>query len=118
MLFRDEARLNGRVTGTSSFAADFPKLGPFDKKGRSLRDLDLNDRVFKYSCSYLIYSKSFEALPREMKDYLWGRLGTILTGRDSGRLYARMSREDQKSVLEILLDTKPEFKAWWRANKL
>jgi len=41
------------VSGTSSFAADFAKAGPHDSRGRSLRDLDLQTRVFKYPFSYL-----------------------------------------------------------------
>jgi len=114
MLFRDEAALHGKITGTSGFQEAFSKFGPRDKMGRSLYDLDLNTRVFKYSCSYLIYSKTFDTLPSEMKNYLWGRLSQILIGRDTNPRFVSMSSDDRSAVLDILLDTKPEFAAWCR----
>ncbi|HEY2018087.1 MAG TPA: hypothetical protein VGH38_31495, partial [Bryobacteraceae bacterium] len=41
MLFADEAPLKEPVEGVSTFAKTFPQRGPRDRKGRSLRDLDL-----------------------------------------------------------------------------
>ena len=64
MLFRDETRLTDRIKGTSSFASDFTSRGPRNSKGRSLRDLDLHTRLFRYPCSYLIYSRAFDSLPK------------------------------------------------------
>ncbi len=58
MLFREETRLTDRIEGTSSFAADFAAHGHRDAKGRSLRDLDLKTRLFRYPCSYLIHSRA------------------------------------------------------------
>ena len=63
MLFVDEAPLSEPVRGTTSFAKDFTARGPRDHQGRSLRDFDLKTRLFRYPCSYLIYSKAFDALP-------------------------------------------------------
>jgi hypothetical protein len=117
MLFRDEAPLNGRVVGTSTFTKDFPKKGPRDKKGRSLREFDLEKRVFKYPCSYMIYSASFDALPVEMRDYLWRRLEQVLQGEDESATYRDMSEEDRQSVMEILRDTKPDFRRWLAKNR-
>ena len=36
--------------------------GPRDRRGRSLYQLDLDRRLLKYPCSYLIYSPAFDAL--------------------------------------------------------
>ena len=36
-----------------------------DVAGRSLRDFDLTTRLFKYPCSFLIYSPQFDGLPDE-----------------------------------------------------
>ena len=52
----------GRV---GNFAEAFSARGPNDSKGRSLRRLDLRTRLFRYPCSYLIYSPQFERLPAE-----------------------------------------------------
>jgi hypothetical protein len=48
LLFVDEASLNGRIEGSSEFAKVFAALGPRDRKGRSLRDLDLDRRLMRY----------------------------------------------------------------------
>ena len=61
LLFCGEAKLTDPVAGTSDFAEEFAARGPFDEKGRSLREFDLTTRLFKYPCSYLIYSKAFDA---------------------------------------------------------
>jgi hypothetical protein len=54
MLFCEETQLTDPVKGTSGFAEEFPKRGPRDRRGHSLRDLDLKRRLFAYPCSYLI----------------------------------------------------------------
>ena len=54
------------------------RRGPRDTKGRSLRDFDLKTRLFRYPCSYLIYSRAFDSLPGEVKDYIYERLWEIL----------------------------------------
>jgi hypothetical protein len=93
MTFAKAATLVAPVKGTSSFTADFQAMGPTDTKGRSLRDLDLNERLFKYPLSYLIYSDSFNALPDTVKQYVYGRIRA----------------EASPEILEILRDTKPDF---------
>jgi hypothetical protein len=118
LLFRNEAPLKGPVKGTSNFATEFETNGPRDSKGRSLRQLDLKTRLLRYPCSFLVYSEGFDALPNEMKNYLWQRLDEILSGRDRSPTYAGMTDEDRQAVLEILRDTKPEFKQWLRRESL
>jgi hypothetical protein len=56
LLFVDEAALPSAVAGSSGFADTFAGLGPRDRKGRSLRAFDLRTRLFRYPCSYMIYS--------------------------------------------------------------
>jgi hypothetical protein len=116
MLFRDEQPLKGRVHGTSGFAEEFGRSGPRDRRGRSLRMLDLDKRLFVYPCSHLIYSATFDGLPPEMKDVLWRRLDQILTGVDRSVVFGTMPSADRQSVREILLDTKPEFRKFVEAR--
>ena len=92
LLFSDEARLTDRVEGTSRFASDFAERGPRDRLGRSLRDFDLRTRMFRYPCSYLIYSRAFDALPDEVKEYVYQRLWDVLGGRETGKEFAHLSR--------------------------
>ena len=49
MLFTEKVRLEAAVAGTSGFQDEFPKTGPRDRHGRSLRDLDLKTRLFRLS---------------------------------------------------------------------
>jgi hypothetical protein len=109
LLFVDEPRLPAPVKGASGFAERFPTAGPRDRRGRSLRELDLHTRVLKYPCSYLIYSPAFDALPAESKGAIYARLAAVLTGKVSDARYQRLSATDRQAILEILRDTKTEF---------
>jgi hypothetical protein len=113
LLFANEAPLEGRVEGSSSFASEFSARGPRDSKGRSLRDFDLQTRLFRYPCSYLIDSRSIDGLPDAAKIYLFRRLGEVLSGRDQSKTFAHLSGADRTAIAEILRETKPEIaKAW------
>ena len=109
MLFVDEAPLPGPVKGTAGFAEQFAARGPSDSKGRSLREFDLTRRVFKYPCSYLIYSDAFEALPPSAKSAVYERMGVVLSGKDTSEKYRKLTAADRQAVLEILRDTKKDF---------
>ncbi len=115
MLFRDEARLTDRIAGTSSFAADFAARGPRDSKGRSLRDFDLETRLFRYPCSYLIYSRAFDSLPGEVKEYIYQRLWEVLSGRGTGEDDPHLAAEDREAIVEILRETKRDLPDYWKA---
>ncbi len=109
MLFVGEAQLTDPVHGTSGYADEFMKRGRRDSKGRSLRDLDLQHRLLKYPLSYLIYSKSFDAMPGELKEYVHRRIREVLTGEDKSADFGHLSESDRKAILEILSETKPGF---------
>jgi hypothetical protein len=114
LLFADEAPLEGPIAGTSDFAREFPARGPRDARGRSLRDFDLKGRLFRYPCSYLIYTDAFDALPAPAREYVYRRLLEVLTGRDRGDGFRRLSAEDRRAIFEILLATKPGLPEEWR----
>lgn len=112
-LFVEEAPLTDRVQGTSGFAEQFAQRGPLDKRGRSLRDFNLQTRIFQYPCSYLIYSAAFEGLPPELKEIVYRKLHDVLTGKDQSPLYKHLSNDDRQAILEILRDTKTDLPAAW-----
>lgn len=117
LLFAEETQLTAPVAGTSGFAEEFAQRGPRDRHGRSLRDFDLKRRLFKYPCSYLVYSASFDALPADVRDHVWRRLWDVLTGRDTSADFAHLSAADRTAILEILRETKPSLPEYWRAAK-
>lgn len=116
MLFAGEARLQSPTAGTSTFAADFAKQGPRDRRGRSLRQFDLTRRMFQYPCSYLIYSEAFDNLPEQAKARIYRRLWEVLTGKDTSSGYTHLSTEDRLAILEILTDTKSGLPEYWKTR--
>ncbi len=113
MLFTDEALLDAPIAGTSGFAEAFAQQGPKDKQGRSLRDFDMKRRMFRYPCSYLIYSEAFDNLPDRARDRIYRRLWEVLSGQDKSAAYARLTTGDRKAILEILRDTKKGLPGYW-----
>jgi hypothetical protein len=116
MLFADEAPMNGPIKGASTFEKTFPERGPRDKQGRSLRDFDLQKRLFKYPLSYMIYNKAFDSMPQWALQRIYRRLYDVLSGKDTSPKFARLSADDRRNVLEILRDTKPGLPAYWKAT--
>jgi hypothetical protein len=114
MLFAEEAPLVEPVEGVSSFTKTFPDRGPRDAKGRSLRDFDLQTRLFKYPLSYVIYSPVFDALPDAVRDRVYGRVFEVLSWKDRSEKFARLTVQDRKAILEILRDTKTSLPAYFR----
>ncbi len=91
----------------SGFAEKFEARGPRDSQGRSLRDLDLNTRLLRYPCSYMIYGDAFDALPATAKSAIYGRMLDVLAHRDAA---------DRAAILQILRETKKDFPAAYGAR--
>lgn len=83
--------------------------GPRDTAGRSLRELELETRLFKYPMSYMVYSEAFDGLPDYAKTFIYERFLQILSGQDESAAYAHLSSGDRQAILEILTATKPDF---------
>jgi hypothetical protein len=109
LLFVDEEPLTAAVAGSSGFAEQFAAQGPADRRGRSLRQLDLEHRLLKYPCSFLIYSAAFRALPEEVRGAIYERMWEVLAGRDPAAKYARLAEPDRRAVMEILKETLPDL---------
>jgi hypothetical protein len=83
LLLTDEATLTAPVQGISSFSKTFSTAGPHDRQGRSLRELDLHTRLFKYRCSYMIYSPAVDALPSEVRAEVFKQMRLRLSDPDT-----------------------------------
>jgi hypothetical protein len=116
LLFVDEAPLPGPVAGTSQFAAGFNVSARRDSRGRSLRDLDLQRRLLKYPCSYVIYSEAFDAMPAPAKAAVYARLWEVLSGRERGDRYTVLTPADRQAILEILRETKPDLPEYFAGS--
>ncbi len=116
MLFVDEAPLAGQVKGSSRFADTFATRGPRDGQGRSLRDLDLQQRLFKYRCSYMIYTPAFDALPPAAKNAVYSRLWEVLSGKDTSPRYKALSAQERQTIVSILRETKKDLPEYFRSQ--
>jgi len=116
MLFVYEAPLTARVRGTSGFAEKFAARGPADGQGRSLRQLDLEHRLLKYPCSYMIYSDAFDGMPALAKNAVYRRLSRILSGQEKGEPYAQLAAADRRAILDILRATKKDLPEYFKSG--
>jgi hypothetical protein len=116
LLFINEAPLPGTIQGTSGFAEQFSERGPFDRQGRSLRQFDLERRMMRYPCSYMIYAPVFDQLPARARDAIYKRLWDILNGSERAEKYARLSNSDRVAILEILRETKKGLPEYFKAK--
>lgn len=112
LLFSDEVELTEPVEGGPAFAAAFAGGALRDRNGRSLRDLDLRRRLFRYRCSSLIYSEQFDALPAPARDGILRRVYAILTAAEPSNLEG----SERRAILEILRETKPGLPRYFRAG--
>jgi hypothetical protein len=117
MLFSGEADLHGEgVDGDPAFQDAFQRGVPRSRDGRSLKDFQLSSRLFKYRCSYLIYSEAFANLPAPLRSMFYARLWEILQGRDTSPEFAHLGATERSRIAEILADTLPDLPDLWRAG--
>ena len=112
LLFKEEFPLGGKVVDTSQagkFVTEFKAKGKTDSMGRSLRDLDFQGRLFKYRCSYMIYSKSFSAFPEILKNSVLNRIKEIMTSESPQLGYEYLEVEEKRAIFDILSGTFADF---------
>ena len=112
LLFSDEVPLSGeRVQGSPDFERVFLATKKPNAQGKSLKDLNLKDRMFEHRCSYMIYSRSFDGLPRPLKEAVYCKLHAVLTAEQPEAPYEHLSAAERVVILEILRETKEDFAA-------
>ncbi len=116
LLFANEVRLDGGgIDSDATFVEDFQHNAKVSKDGRSLKDFQLLTRIFKYRCSYMIYSTAFKSLPKPLKNKVYQRLGAVLTGKDTSNEYAYLKESERARILNILVETLPGVPANWKS---
>ena len=105
MLYCNEVELTEPVSGTDLFLHQFRANRKEDAKGRSLKDFDLQSRMFKYRCSYMVYSQAFEVLHPLLKEAVLTKLRGVLEGNGDESVYGHLDAEERQAILEILQDT-------------
>lgn len=114
LLFAHEAPLPEPIEGVSAFTRTFPVRGPRDGQGRSLRDFDLETRLFRYPLSYAIYSPAIDAMLPAVREEIYRQLYNRLAAAPAqGR---RLHDEVRRAAIEIVLDTRSGLPDFWRAR--
>jgi hypothetical protein len=113
LLCKDEAALpEGGIQGVGGFANAFESEG---KAGdRSLRQLDLHQRLFKYRCSFLVQSASFDRLEPILRRRVLQRLWRVLTEEPAEPRYAYLETAERSSIRGILASSLHRLPAAWR----
>lgn len=126
LVMKGDIALTDPISGTSTFSEEFPQRpGPVDSQNRSLRQLNLQTRLFQYPCSFLIYSDAFAGLPDQVRAAALQLLAEHLqpteaasgeaaaAGQSTGERDAtgleHWNDELRQDVREILIETLPEF---------
>ncbi len=105
-LFTGEADMGADgVSGSEIFQQQFAAAIPRTSHGDSLADFQLNSRLFKNRCSYMIYSEAFVALPDMIKKRVITRLENILESADGADDYAQIKLSERRRIAKILRDT-------------
>ncbi len=103
----------GGVQGDGAFERAYAATRRADARDRSLRDLDLRTRLFKYRCSPLIYARTFEAMPKELRTVVLRRLSVGLRAAQPAPEFAHLPAEERQAIHEILTATLPGLPADW-----
>jgi hypothetical protein len=113
LLFKDEATLPDGIKGSADFQRAFRANAKIVKGVGSLKDLKLEDHVFKNRCSYLIYTESFLALPKLLKERIYDGLDKALRSKTTDERYAYIDVDERARIVSILAATHPELSKRW-----
>ena len=120
LLFCEEYQLkDGGVEGSAAFQDAFRANRIETKDGRSFKDFQLLNRLFKYRCSYMIYSKAFDAMPPQLKSEVYDRLWKILHNEDGSPDFAHLGSSEREHIRDVIVETKTGLpECWLSAKKL
>jgi hypothetical protein len=103
----------GGVRGEAAFKEDFLRGRRADAAGGSLKDFDLQTRLFRYRCSYMIYGSAFAGLPPEFKQQVYRRIGEALDVEKADAEYAYLPPTEKQAIRSILRATLADLPAGW-----
>jgi hypothetical protein len=115
LLFKDEAPLPEKgIQGVGDFAKVFEQSAKAGA-GRSLKELDLLQRLFKYRCSYLIQSSAFDQLQPTLRRRVLRRLWRVLTDPATEPRYDYLETAERDVIRNVLAATVHSLPASWQA---
>jgi hypothetical protein len=70
--------------------------------------------MFRYPCSFLMYSDAWNNMPEIVQQRVYQRLWEVLSGKDQSPHFAHLSPNDRVAILEILRSTKKNLPEYWK----
>ncbi len=114
LLSKDAAPLpQGGIEGIGGFADAFNPNRKAGSSQPSLRQLDLEKRLFRYRCSYLIQSASFDRLQPTLRRLVLQRLWRVLTNPDDAPRYHYLEPAERDTIRQILTRTLGNLPSAW-----
>ena len=115
LTFAEEAPMGGQQTaGGEEYLKAFQANRRETADGRSLKDLDMKDRLLKHRVSWMIYSKAFDGMPLAARQEVYHQLHQILNAPTAPEGFEHLEAAEKKALAEILRETKPELAAAWQ----
>jgi hypothetical protein len=112
--FAEEAKLPpGGFRGDGEFRKEFAAAGKRDAQGRSLREFDLEKRIFRHRCSYLFEGRMFAGIPPELRQRILIRLRNGLDPRRADPAFAHLGAAEKQAIVEIVRATVPGLPKGW-----
>ncbi|WP_395742403.1 hypothetical protein [Prosthecobacter sp.] len=113
-VFADEAKFPAKgMVGDPAYVRDFLRDRKVSKAGLSLKDLDLKTRMFKHRCSYMLYTDTWKAAPKELKERVYYHMALYLRDQPDAQ-HAHLAPAERVAIRGILKDTMTDLPSWWR----
>lgn len=123
LLFLDEAPLAGPLQGTTDYQTSFEQSGKRDARGRSLKDFDLQTKLFRHRLSYLIYTDSFKKMPSAARFRILKNIYAFLTA-PAAELEPSWDVDpdafpvqERQAILQIVTETLDNLPEFWTVKK-
>lgn len=114
LLFADEAEFpRGGIAYDTAYAEDFARHAKRLPNGASLRDLDMETRLFKYRCSYMIDTAIFRGIPDVFKQHVYRRLGEALSVEKPDPAFGYLPSREKQAIQAILRGTLEDLPKGW-----
>tara|TARA_R110002096_G_scaffold238581_19_gene430232 strand:+ start:12763 stop:14025 length:1263 start_codon:yes stop_codon:yes gene_type:complete len=110
LLFADETPFpSGGIDGAVELKEAFLATRRMTQEGLSLKDFNLETRMFQFRCSYMIYSSIFQGLPEGLRQQIYRLMVAALDPEKAGPAYDYLPTQEKGAILKILRETIPEF---------
>lgn len=115
ILFVDEAKLPTEgIEGDADFIREFQRNKKAIPVGASLKDFDLKTRIFKYRCSYMLYTDSWQKLPAVLRERVYFKMAEGLREQNPNPVYAHLPPDEKLAIRILLKETMPGLPPWWK----